>query len=98
DNSFGSASDNKIHLPPAAPAHAGVLRLEGANISLGPPVGGFPETLLVDGKPATARNLPVDPNSDKTNPRLTIASLTMYVIRRGERYALRIKEDRKSVV
>ena len=98
DNSFGSASDNKIHLPPAAPAHAGVLRLEGANITLVPPVGGFPETLFVEGKPATARSLPVAPNSDQTNPRLTIASLTMYVIRRGERYALRIKDSQSAAL
>jgi uncharacterized protein (DUF1684 family) len=61
-------------------------------------VGGFPETLLVDGKPATPRILSVDPNSDKTNPRLTIASLTMYVIRRGERYALRIKDSQSEAL
>ena len=61
-------------------------------------MGGFPETLLVDGKPATRRVLSVDPNSDKTNPRLTIASLTMYVIRRGERYALRIKDSQSAAL
>ena len=63
-----------------------------------PPVGGFPEKLLVGGKLATPRILPVDPNSDKTSPRLTIASLTMYVIRRGERYALRIKDSQSAAL
>jgi uncharacterized protein (DUF1684 family) len=98
DNSFGSASENKIHLPAAAPAHAGVLRLEGTTITLSTPVGGFPKTLLVDGQPATPRSLPVNPTNDKTNPRLTIGSLTMYVIRRGERYALRIKDSQSAAL
>ena len=29
DNSFGSAKDNKIHLPASAPGHLGVLHLQG---------------------------------------------------------------------
>ena len=29
DNTFGSAADNRIHLPAAAPAHLGILRLDG---------------------------------------------------------------------
>ena len=42
DNSFGSAADNKIHLPPPAPEHAGVLHLEGSTVTLNPPGLGFP--------------------------------------------------------
>jgi uncharacterized protein (DUF1684 family) len=96
DNTFGSAPDNKIHLPAAAPPHLGVIRLEDATIMLIPPVGGFPAGFLIDGQPAIARTLHTDPDSDKNNPRLTIGSMNMYVLRRGDRYGLRIK-DSKSV-
>lgn len=103
DNSFGSAPDNRIHIPGSAPPHLGVLQLEGDSITLRPPSslssppltpGSFPLGLLVDGKPAATRVLPTDPDSDNTNPRLNIGSLTMYVIRRGDRYGLRIKDSR----
>src|ERR1700742_3293039 len=51
-SSVGSAADSKVKLPASAPAHVGVLHLDGATVSLRPPAGGFPAGLLVDGKPA----------------------------------------------
>jgi hypothetical protein len=99
DNSFGSAPDSRIHLPGGAPAHLGIFRQEGATITLRPPSspasspGGFPAGFLIDGQPAAARSLHTDPDSDKNNPRLTVGSLIMYVIQRGGRYALRIKDS-----
>lgn len=100
DNSFGSAPDNKIQLPAAAAAHLGVLKLTGSTITLAPPPSSaaFPEGLLVDGKPAETQTLTVDPNSDKNNTRLTFASLMMYIIRRGDRYALRIKDSKSAAL
>jgi len=98
DNSFGSAKDNKIHLPPSAPAHLGVLHLEGETVSLLPPAGGFPAGFLIDRKPVQAQALHTDPDHDKNNPRLTIATLNMYVIHRGERYALRIKDAKSAAL
>src|ERR1700730_2505499 len=119
DNSFGSAPDNKIHLPPgmstgALALHLGVLRLDingGATITLGPPSGpsspssdsssspgGFPSGFLVDGRPAAPQTLHTDPDNDKNNPRLSIGSLTMYVIHRGDRYGLRIKDSKSAAL
>jgi uncharacterized protein (DUF1684 family) len=93
DNPFGSAADNKIRLPLNAPAHLGVLRLEGQVVTLHPPAGGFPRDLLVDGKQAAPQQLPFEPDrGDQGNPRLTIGSLQMYVVERGGRFALRIKD------
>jgi len=92
DNSVGSAKDNKIHLPSSGPAHLGVLRLEGEAVTLNPPEGGFPGGFLIGGKPAQIQKLHTDPDHDKNNPRLTIGTLNMYVIHRGERFALRIKD------
>jgi uncharacterized protein (DUF1684 family) len=102
DNSFGSAADNKIHLPASAPPHLGVLKLQGAIISLAPPISAaaspspdeFPKTFLVDGTAATPQVLHTDADDDKKNPRLTIGSLLMYGIKRGDRYALRIKDSK----
>ena len=92
DNSFGSAAGNKIHLPAGGPENLGVLHLEGATVTLNPPPGGFPQDLLIDGKPAKSQELHTDPDSDKHNPRMTIGTLNVYVVHRGERFALRIKD------
>jgi uncharacterized protein (DUF1684 family) len=99
DNPFGSAPDNKIRLPagnpPAGnPAHLGVLHLQGTIVTLSAPSGGFPAGFLIDGKPAQAQELRTDPDNDAHNPRLTIGTLNMYVIRRGARFALRIKDSK----
>jgi uncharacterized protein (DUF1684 family) len=96
DNSFGSAKDNKIHLPSSGPAHMGVLHLEGETITLKPPAGGFPAGFLVAGKPVQAQALHTDPDHDKNSPHLTIGTLNMYVIHRGERFALRIKDAKSA--
>src|SRR5262244_2201984 len=84
DNSFGSAADNKIHLPGGGPAHLGVLHLEGTTVTLRAPIGGFPRDFLVGGKPAQEQELRVDADRDKNNPRMTIGGLNVYVIKRGE--------------
>jgi uncharacterized protein (DUF1684 family) len=98
DTSFGAAKDNKIHLPPGGPAHMGVLHLDGEIVTLSPPAGGFPEGFLIDGKPAQAQTLHADPDHDKNNPRMTIGTLNMYVIHRGERFALRIKDTKSAAL
>src|SRR5260370_5604911 len=51
DNSFGSAADNKIHMPVSAPAHLGLLPLEGDQGTLNPAAVDFPQRLLIDGTP-----------------------------------------------
>jgi uncharacterized protein len=99
DNSFGSAADNKIHLAAASPAHLGVLHLENNAVQLLPPANGeFPPEFLVAGVAAKKQLLPVDPNNDKNAPHLTIGSLNMYVIRRAERFALRVKDAKSPVL
>jgi uncharacterized protein (DUF1684 family) len=93
DNSMGSAADNKLRLPEGGPAHVGVLHLEGTTVSLRPPAGGgFPDGLMVDGKAAQAQDLHTSSDNDKGNPRMTVGSLNFYAVRRGERFALRIKD------
>jgi len=93
DNSFGSAPDNKLRLAAGNPAHLGVLHLQKNSVQLLPPVGGdFPPEFLVAGVAAKKQLIPVDPDNDKNAPHLTIGTLNMYVIRREDRYALRVKD------
>jgi len=98
DNSFGSASDNKIHMPAGAPPHLGVLHVAGDEVTLHPPTSGFPQGFLIDGKPAQPQTLHVDPDHDKNDPRMTIGALNFYVIKRGDRFALRIKDAKSAAL
>src|SRR5271156_417085 len=95
DNSLGSAADNKIRLAASSSAHLGILHLENNTVQLLPPAGGdFPPDLLVAGAPARKQLIPVDPDDDKNAPHLTIGTLNMYVIRRADRFALRVKDSK----
>ena len=99
DNSFGSAADNKIHLASSTPAHLGVLHLEKNTVQLLPPPGGeFPPEFLVAGEAAKKQLIPVDADNDKNAPHLVIGSLNMYVIRRADRFALRVKDSKSPVL
>lgn len=97
DNSVGSAADNKIRVA-VGPTHLAILHLEGETVTLNPPAGGFPADFLVDGAPAKLQSLRAEPNKDKLSPRLTIGDLSMYVIRREARFALRIKDSHSPAI
>ena len=97
DNPVGSAPDNRIILA-SAPAHMAVLHLEGETVTLNPPTEGFPQDLLVAGAPAKTQTLRVEANKDKVSPCITIGNLNMYVIRREERFALRIKDSQSPAI
>ena len=92
DNPVGSAPDNRIRLK-SGPAYLAVLHLEKDLVTLNPPASGFPRELLVEGRPATRQTLRTDGNNDKVSPHLTVGTLNMYVIRRQERFALRVKDS-----
>src|SRR5690242_14531828 len=98
DNSFGSAADNKKHMPASAPPHLGILHLGGDSVKLVAPAGGFPAGFLIDGQPAKDQTLRVDADHDKNDPRMTIGALNFYVIKRGDRFALRIKDAKSAAL
>lgn len=93
DNSFGSAKGNALVVQAATPPRLGIVQLTGDAISLLPPPAGYPEGLLVDGKPpANPQSLSSD---DSGHPsKITTGSTTITVIHRGDRYALRIKDSK----
>ncbi len=91
DTSFGSAPDNHIHLGGSSDAHLGIFHLENGSVHLLPPASGFPAGLRVNGQPAQTQILAAD---DSKNPtKLTDGTLTMFLIRRGDRIGLRTKDS-----
>jgi uncharacterized protein (DUF1684 family) len=88
-NSFGTAADNRIRINAKAPDHMGLLTVSGPTVQLLSPSSGFPPDLQIDGKPAREGTLSAD---DKKPSTLTWHNLTMVVLPRGDRYALRIKD------
>jgi uncharacterized protein (DUF1684 family) len=91
DNSFGAAADNRIHLEADVAPHLGVLNLSGNQIRLGAPSHGFPSTLRIDGQPAV-HAAKITPDDGQPTV-LTAGTLTLIVIHRGDRYALRVKDS-----
>ncbi len=89
-NSFGTGSENVIKIHAQAPAHFGLLTVAGTTVQLLAPSGGFPADFQMDGKPAREGPLSAD---DKKPSTLTWHGLTMVVLPRGGRYALRIKNS-----
>jgi uncharacterized protein (DUF1684 family) len=94
DNSFGAGADNAIPLPAKTAAHLGVLHLEGNTVELLPPGGesGFPKGMLVDGRtPSTGQKLALDVPGPPS--KITIGTLAMVVVRRGDRIGLRTRDS-----
>jgi uncharacterized protein (DUF1684 family) len=98
DNSFGGAADNKIRLTGAQAAHLGVLQLKDDTVRLLEPAGGFPAGFLVGRAPATPQVLRTDADHDKQAVHMTVGTLNMYVIRRADRFALRVKDSKSEAL
>jgi uncharacterized protein (DUF1684 family) len=93
ENAVGSAADNKIRLPKPAPEHLAILKFQNNEVTLLAPKEGFPAGLTVDGAPATERVLRADPDKDKLNSRVTLGTISFYVVRRADETAVRVKDS-----
>jgi len=88
-NTVGLAVDNTIRLKGHAPAHLGVIEVDGSQLRLLAPAGGFSPYLFVNGQAAHEGPL----QSDDSKPSiLTTENLSLVVLHRGDRFALRIKD------
>jgi uncharacterized protein (DUF1684 family) len=95
-NSFGTAADNSVLVRAEAPEHFGILTVSGKAVQLLAPTGGFPADLLVNGSPAREGELdssPATPTSAAKPPVISWHGLTLAVLARGDRFALRIKDS-----
>lgn len=88
-NTIGGAADNEIRIAAHAPEHIGVLSVNGTVVQLTAPVGGFPPDLMVDGKPAHDGPLVVNDNTPSV---VEWHGLSLVVLNRADRFALRIKD------
>src|SRR5271169_6862137 len=86
ENAFGTAADNAIVFP-KGPAHAGVIQLEGTDVT----VKFSPEAhATIDGKPVTTAKLQPDTTGKPTL--VELGTLRMKVIVRGQRIGIRLKD------
>jgi uncharacterized protein (DUF1684 family) len=86
ENRAGSAKENDIELP--APPRLGTFELRGGRttVRLDPGV-----SATINGKPAKSGEL--KPDTPGPPDKLQVGSLTLIVIKRGERYALRLRDS-----
>ncbi len=93
DNSFGSGRDNACVFPAhSAPVKAGVFVRHGAVTT----VRAFPGTPLThDGKPVTEMQLVADSQGDPTL--LELGDLSFYLIQRGDRFAIRMRDKQSAI-
>jgi uncharacterized protein (DUF1684 family) len=92
NNPAGTAPSNKIVLPPgSAPARVGNFYLEGGEVRFTAEPG---VEVRSSGKPVTALEM----RSDDPGPpdAITVKGLTMFVIKRGQRYAIRLRDINSS--
>lgn len=85
-NTFGSAGDNAIVLP-SGPEHAGVFQLQGQAVSVELQKGAQAK---IGGESLTQANLQADITGKPTV--IEMGSLRMYVIQRGQRVGIRLKD------
>ena len=90
ENPFGSDPANPIALPAGkAPAVAGSLILEKGQVRLAPAPGAG---LTVNGQPAAAMTLKSDADA-QTPDILRIGTVSFFVIRRGDRLGVRVRDS-----
>jgi len=89
DNRFGSGAENRVIFPEgSAPVVAGTFVRHGDKVSVEAAAGAG---LMSDGKPVSRLDLAVD--ADKGGPtHLELGSLRFYVIKRGDRLGVRVKD------
>jgi uncharacterized protein (DUF1684 family) len=88
ENTFGSSSSNRIELPPgSAPSLGGKFIKKGENITVEAAPGVY---LYCGGKQIARMRLRA---GDSTSPdTLALGDLRMWIIRRGDRYAVRLRD------
>jgi len=87
-NSVGAAADNGIQLHAQAPDHIGLFTVSDKTVQLAATIDGFPPDLTIDGQPAKEGPLAVGAKASV----IGWHGLSMVVLDRGGRYALRIKD------
>jgi len=88
ENHFGSDPSNAIVVPRPAPARAGVFDLSGDRVTLRVSAD---DSVKCNGKPV--RELALKSDSDGGPDIVETGGIKMYVIRRGTRFGIRVKDN-----
>jgi uncharacterized protein (DUF1684 family) len=88
DNDFGSSAENECVFPAGTPDRIGTLTRKGGKVTLSVAPG---VTLTRSGQPFTGGELRAD--TDGTPDVLSLGTLRFFVIRRGERVGIRVKDS-----
>lgn len=83
----GSAPDRALSFPAGSPAHLGVFSREGSQVSFAPEPG---VQVRRDGKPFTGG--PLRNDADGEPDTLSVGSVRFYVIQRGDKVGVRVKD------
>lgn len=86
DNTFGSGPQHALVLS-SGPETAGNLILKDGEVTLADPH----TALMIDGEPAESGVLKTDNHEDGYN-KLTVENLRFYIVQRGDRFAVRVKD------
>ena len=86
-NRFGSAKDNDIVLPSGAPGLAGIFELKGDKVTVKIQSGA---TVTSAGEAITQMEMKSDSEGEPSI--LALGDLSMFVIKRGDKYAIRLKD------
>ncbi len=87
ENSFGSDASSRVLLPKSAPAHGGVFLLNGDQITVR-----VREGVRVTSGGRRVRELKLAPDDPGPETVLKLGSLRIHVIKRYQRYGIRIKD------
>jgi uncharacterized protein (DUF1684 family) len=93
ENPFGSDQSNPVMLPAGAPAKAGVFELHDGKVSIRVNEG-VPVT--ANAKPVKTMELKLDTTG--TPDKLTLGTVTFWVIKRGDRYGVRMVDQQSKAV
>lgn len=88
-NSVGKSDDNQIRLHADSPDHLGLIEVTSNGVQIEAPPDGFPSGLQIEGQPAKPGPLVVEGANPST---ITWHGLTLVVLSRGDRFALRVKD------
>jgi uncharacterized protein (DUF1684 family) len=90
DNTFGSTPDNSLIFPEKAPNHAGTFHLVDGKVTVDPAPGA--QIALADDLEAPVAGKVLTSDAEGEPSVLTLGSLRFYVIQRGDRVGIRVKD------
>ncbi len=91
-NTFGSSRDCDVHLPKRAPRLLGALEFDGSQVTLHVDIG---QSVEVNGQPLQTIAV-LKPDSDEPPSFVTFEDMRMVIIRRGDRFGVRIWDNQTS--